>query len=230
MARDSGDNRRMRFGEALVADDDLLAGATRAAREAVTAAVGDGARPTLARVFVCGDDPDEVAGCGRRASELTESGCRRRMQRRRGDRRWSRHRGNCLGQCLDGGVARSSVRTFHLDVLRGSDSLAVLGMPEPRPEDVVAVLLADPYTFPADGFVEQANDQLPGLPLRRRTRPRRMVAWAPPDCSGRPVQQSRSRRRRASTCRRRIRAQGRGQHDRQPRHPPDRASHDGHRR
>ena len=30
--------------------------------------------------------------------------------------------------------------------------------------DEVAVVIADPYSFPADGFVEQANDAL-GLPL-----------------------------------------------------------------
>jgi small ligand-binding sensory domain FIST len=153
----------MRFGEALVADDDLLAGATRAATEAVAAL--DGARPNLACVFVCGDDPDEVAAAGRRASELTGAGA---------------VVGCSAGGVIGGGRAIEGtasvsvwtavlpglrLRTFHLDVLRSSDSLAVLGMPEPRPEDVVAVLLADPYTFPADGFVEQANDQLPGLPF-----------------------------------------------------------------
>jgi len=151
----------MRFGEALVVDDDLIAGATRAATQAVAAL--NGARPDLACVFVCGDDPDSVAAAGRRASEITGA--------------------NAVVGCSAGGVIGSGravegtasvsvwtavlpglhLRTFHLDVLRSSDSLAVLGMPEPLPEDVVAVLLADPYTFPADGFVEQANDQLPGL-------------------------------------------------------------------
>jgi small ligand-binding sensory domain FIST len=153
----------MRFGEALVTDSDLLAAATRAASQAVAGLAG--ARPDLACVFVCGDDPDTVADAGRRASEITGAGA--------------------VVGCSAGGVigdgraveGASSVsvwtavlpglrlRTFHLDVLRSNDSLAVLGMPEPRSEDVVAVLLADPYTFPVDGFVEQANDQLPGLPF-----------------------------------------------------------------
>jgi small ligand-binding sensory domain FIST len=155
--------KQMRFGEALVADDDLLEGAARAATEAVAAL--DGARPHLACVFVCGDDPDAVADAGRRASEITGAaavvGC---------------SAGGVIGggRAIEGAASVSvwtavlpglELRTFHLDVLRSSDSLAVLGMPEPRPEDVVAVLLADPYTFPADGFVEQANDQLPGLPF-----------------------------------------------------------------
>jgi small ligand-binding sensory domain FIST len=153
----------MRFGDALVVDDNLLASATRAATEAV--APLDGATPDLACVFVCGEDPDQVAAAGRRASEVTGArsviGC---------------SAGGVIGdgRAVEGSASVSvwaavlpglRLRTFHLDVLRSHDSLAVLGMPEPRLEDVVAVLLADPYTFPADGFVEQANDQLPGLPL-----------------------------------------------------------------
>ncbi len=157
-----GDNGRMRFGEALVAGDDLVAAATQAATEAV-AALDD--VPDLACVFVCGDDPEQVATAGCEASEITGAravvGC---------------SAGGVIGggRAVEGAASVSvwvavlpglRLRTFHLDVLRGNESLAVLGMPEPQPDDVVAVLLADPYTFPADGFVEQANDQLPGLPL-----------------------------------------------------------------
>jgi small ligand-binding sensory domain FIST len=40
----------------------------------------------------------------------------------------------------------------------------VLGLPEGEDADEVAVVLADPFSFPADGFVEQANDALE-LPL-----------------------------------------------------------------
>ena len=38
-------------------------------------------------------------------------------------------------------------------------------MPEGRDDDVVGVLLTDPYTFPVDAFVERSEDALPGLPL-----------------------------------------------------------------
>jgi small ligand-binding sensory domain FIST len=153
----------MRFGDALVVDDDLLSSATRAATEAVEQLAGS--TPDLACVFVCGADPDQVAAAGCQASEVTGAraviGC---------------SAGGVIGsgRAVEGSASVSvwtavlpgvQLRTFHLDVLRSHDSLAVLGMPEPRPEDVVGVLLADPYTFPADGFVEQANDQLPGLPL-----------------------------------------------------------------
>jgi len=153
----------MRFGEGLAVGDDLLAGATQAAAEAV--APLDGITPDLACVFVCGDDPDQVAVAGRRASEVTGAGAVIGCSA-----------GGVIGKgrAVEGAAAVSvwaavlpglRPRTFHLDVLRSQHSLAVLGMPEPRVEDTVAVLLADPYTFPADGFVEQANDQLPGLPF-----------------------------------------------------------------
>jgi small ligand-binding sensory domain FIST len=57
------------------------------------------------------------------------------------------------------------VRTFHLGVVRSPDSLTVLGMPDLLDDDAVGILLADPWTFPVDGFVELSNDVLPGLPL-----------------------------------------------------------------
>jgi small ligand-binding sensory domain FIST len=59
----------------------------------------------------------------------------------------------------------AELRTFHLSVLRGDESLTVLGLPDAAAEHNVAVLLADPRTFPIDGFVELSNEVLPGLPL-----------------------------------------------------------------
>jgi small ligand-binding sensory domain FIST len=43
--------------------------------------------------------------------------------------------------------------------------MAVVGMPERHDDDSVAILLADPWSFPVDGFVEQTNQALPGLPM-----------------------------------------------------------------
>jgi small ligand-binding sensory domain FIST len=40
-----------------------------------------------------------------------------------------------------------------------------VGMPEQRADDALAILLADPWSFPADGFVAQSADALPGLPI-----------------------------------------------------------------
>jgi small ligand-binding sensory domain FIST len=38
-------------------------------------------------------------------------------------------------------------------------------MPVRHPDDLAAVLLVDPYSFPVDAFVEQAHDALAGLPI-----------------------------------------------------------------
>jgi len=60
------------------------------------------------------------------------------------------------------------LRPFHLDVVRieGSDeSLAVIGMPRREAADAVALVLADPWTFPADAFVDRSTDALDALPL-----------------------------------------------------------------
>jgi small ligand-binding sensory domain FIST len=59
----------------------------------------------------------------------------------------------------------TTVRTFHLEVMRADEGMAVIGLPERTAQDTVAVLLADPYSFPADGFVSRANDALTGLAI-----------------------------------------------------------------
>ncbi len=120
--------------------------------------------PDLAFVFVSGDDPGETAAALTRASSVLRSrtviGC------------------SASGVIGDSqGVEATSavsvwaavlpavrVRAFHLEVIRTPAGMAVLGLPEAHDADEVAVVLADPYSFPADGFVEQANDVL-ALPL-----------------------------------------------------------------
>jgi small ligand-binding sensory domain FIST len=152
-----------RFGDGLTLDTDLVGAAVHAVTQALEP-LGD-LIPDLACVFVCGDDPDEVAVAGARASELTGAA-------------------NVIG-CSAGGVIGAGrgvevtaavsvwvgvlpgarIRTFQLQALRADDTLAVLGMPQREPDDEVGLLLADPYTFPVDGFVERSNDILSGLPL-----------------------------------------------------------------
>ena len=76
-----------------------------------------------------------------------------------------------------------NLRPFHLDVVRvaadadGADgtaggtphampsALAVVGMPRREDADRVAVVLADPWTFPADAFIDRSTDALAALPL-----------------------------------------------------------------
>jgi small ligand-binding sensory domain FIST len=57
------------------------------------------------------------------------------------------------------------LRSFHLEVLRRSDAITVVGLPPPRGAATAAVLLADPYSFPVESFVEQIGDVLPGVPV-----------------------------------------------------------------
>jgi len=152
-----------RFGDGLAVDADLERAAEQAAAQAL-ASLG-GRRPDLAVVFVCGADAEAVASAGAHAARLT-------------------HAGAVIGCSAPGviaqgrGVEASSavavwcgvlpdvrVRAFHLEVMPAEAGMAVVGMPERAADDVVAVLLADPWSFPVDGFVERSNDALPGLPL-----------------------------------------------------------------
>ena len=57
------------------------------------------------------------------------------------------------------------VRAFHLEVMRTSESIAVVGMPQVDAHDRLAMVLADAYSFPIEGFVDESFDMLPGLKL-----------------------------------------------------------------
>jgi len=157
-----------RYGAALVSvgdpeAPDLLAAAQAAAESALAGLAGAG--PDVSFVFVCDTDPTAVQAAGAAA--------------------WAELSGGAVVGCSAPGVigpgrgveARSAVsvwtatlpgaqlRTFHLHALRGMDCLTVLGVPPSAEESTVAVVLADPRTFPIDGFVETSNEALPGLPL-----------------------------------------------------------------
>jgi small ligand-binding sensory domain FIST len=63
-------------------------------------------------------------------------------------------------------LPEAALRTFHLEVMPTSGRAAVIGLPETTGEsDEVALLLADPFSFPVDGFVAQAATALPHLPV-----------------------------------------------------------------
>lgn len=155
-----------RFGESLETGADLFAVAERATARALLPLGGQ--PPDLLCVFVAGGSPDDVAGIGERVATTSRAGA-------------------VLG-CSAGGVlaggrgveGRSAVavwaavlpdvriRTFHLEVMAGGPTAAVVGLPpldDPRTSDSVALLLADPWSFPADGFLARANSTLPGLPI-----------------------------------------------------------------
>lgn len=149
-----------RFGDGLATGADLR----RAAADATTAALHPlgGRAPDLVCVFVCARDPDEVAAVGEQVAALTGAetllGCRAGGVI--GDGRGIEGRGavSVFAAVLPG----MRLRSFHLEVLQTEGSAAVVGLPE-REGDEIAVLLSDPYSFPADGFLAQANAALPGL-------------------------------------------------------------------
>jgi small ligand-binding sensory domain FIST len=150
------------IGDGLALHADLLVAAEAASRQALAPL---GGRPDLVCVFVSGGEPDQVAAAGERVAGLTGGramvGC---------------SAGGVIGagRGVEGRAAVSvwaaelpgaSVRPFHLEVMRVEDGTAVIGLPERGPSDDVALLFADPYSFPADGFVGRANTALPGLSI-----------------------------------------------------------------
>lgn len=152
-----------RFGDGLALDADLVAAAERATAQALEPLQGHA--PDLLCIFVCGDDPDMIAIAGeraaRRAGARTVIGCSatgvigagRGVEQTSAVSVWA------------GVLPDVSVRSFHLDTMRTPEGIGVAGLPDPEPDDVVAVLLADPYSFPADGFVQRASDLLGNLPI-----------------------------------------------------------------
>lgn len=151
-----------RFGDGLATGEDLLAAADSAVEQALTTL--GGRVPDLLCVFISGGSADDVDEAFRRAVQrsaaLASVGC-------------SAAGVIAGGRGIEGSAAVSvfaavlpdvRVRSFHLEVMRADAGAAVVGMPE-LDEDDIAVLLADPYSFPADGFLTQANLALPGLPV-----------------------------------------------------------------
>ncbi|GAA4939831.1 small ligand-binding sensory domain FIST [Actinomycetospora succinea] len=151
------------YGDGLAQGGDLLAAAENAVAQA-TAPLG-GRRPDLLAVFVCHPDPDEIARAGERAMEVAGArvavGCSaggvigdgRGVEAQPAVAVWA------------GALPDASLTPFRLDAHRAENGLVVGGMPKRTDADEVALLLADPYTFPIQGFVEHSAEALQGLPL-----------------------------------------------------------------
>jgi small ligand-binding sensory domain FIST len=148
------------IGDGLAVGPDLVAAARSATAQALDAL---GSQPDLVCVFVCGDDPEEV--------------------RRAGEAAMARAGGAVTLGCSTGGVIGDGrgvelpnavsvwaaslpgarITPFELRTGRAADRLIVTGMADPNPDDQVALLLADPYTFPVDAFIERSADVFDGL-------------------------------------------------------------------
>jgi small ligand-binding sensory domain FIST len=152
-----------RFGVGLAVDHDVVKAAEAATRDAL-APLGQ-RTPDLLCAFISSSEPDAVTDAAERISEISGAhsilGCTA---------------GGVIGhgRAVEGETAvsvwvavlpKTVVRTFHLEVMRTDDGLAVVGLPERQDDDQVGILLADPYSFPAEGFVERLNDSMLALPV-----------------------------------------------------------------
>ncbi|MER6946362.1 FIST N-terminal domain-containing protein [Nonomuraea sp. NPDC000554] len=151
-----------RFADGLAVRSDLEEAAESAVGQALSRL---GGRADLVCFFICGEDPDDVSRAGQRAMRMAPDahviGC------------------SATGVIGDGqGVELASavsawaatlegarLTTFALETLTAEDRFVVAGLPERGADDHVAILLADPYTFPTDAFVERSVDVLGDLPL-----------------------------------------------------------------
>jgi small ligand-binding sensory domain FIST len=151
-----------RFGDGIAAGPDLTAAAERAARQALEPLRGR--RPDLAWVFVHGPDPQQVSDALERASAVTGA----RSSLGSGSPAVAASTGAPEGSAvavLAAVLPGVTTRSFHLEVMRVAAGLAVVGLPEPGPDDELAVLLADPWSFPADGFAARIGQLAPGTPI-----------------------------------------------------------------
>ena len=152
-----------RFGDGLATGTDLLAAAERATAAAL-APLG-GRIPDLVCAFVSGTDPADVGAAGEHVAARANAGAMVGCSAGgvlAGDRGVEGTTAVAVWAAVLPGVR---LRTFHLEVLSGGPTAAVVGLPPPEDGDEVALLLADPWSFPADGFVQRANAALPGLPV-----------------------------------------------------------------
>lgn len=151
------------FGDGLATGPDLLA----AAESAVAAATAPlaGRRPDLLAVFVCHPDPDTVARAGERAMEV--AGARLALGCGAGGVLGGAHgvEARPAVAAWAGVLPEARLTPFTLEAMRGEKGISVAGMPHPADDDAVAVVLADPYTFPVQGFVERSPAVLGPLPL-----------------------------------------------------------------
>lgn len=159
------------FGDGLAVGPDLQGAATGAVQQALAPLREP---PKLVCVFVCGGGPDEseragsaaMAAAGRAAAGAvgpvpTVVGCT--VSGVIGAGRGVEDTGavSAWAAALPG----VRVTPLLLDSVRSADGIVVTGMPAPAADDRVAVLFADPYRFPADGFVAESSAQLGGLPI-----------------------------------------------------------------
>jgi small ligand-binding sensory domain FIST len=151
------------FGDGLAVDADLLVAAEQAAAQALLPL--EGRSPDLSVVFVCGGEAEIAGEALQRAGGMTAStatiGCS--APGVIGAGRGVEDTSAVAVWCAV--MPEVHIRSFALEVMAPAVGIAVVGLPALGDDDAVAVLLADPWSFPVDGFVAQSNTVLPGLPI-----------------------------------------------------------------
>lgn len=119
-------------------------------------------------VFVAGDDPAAVEAAGCHAMELsgaaTTVGCS--AEGVIGDGRGVEL--TCAVSAWVAVLPGARVTPFHLESANGDGNLPISGMPDycaKTADGAVALLLADPVTFPIETFVADSNENLHWLPF-----------------------------------------------------------------
>ncbi|RAY14354.1 histidine kinase [Actinomadura craniellae] len=151
-----------RFGDGLALGPDLP-GAVESAVGQATAPLR--AAPDLLCVFIASDDPAAVERAAYHALRIADArviiGCSASGVIG-GDRGEEEHSAVSAWAAV---LPEARLDPFRLETLKTDDRLVVVGMPEGYADDVAGVLLADPFTFPVDAFVERSGEALSGLPL-----------------------------------------------------------------
>lgn len=151
-----------RFGDALTTGADLVNAAERAARTALARLDGPA---DLVCFFICGADTEEVSLAGARVMELAGAaitlGCSGTGVI--GGGRSVEGQGSVSVWCAR--LPGVELTPFRLDTVVEGERLTVVGMREPGPRDRAALLLVNPYEFPAREFVRESTRALGGLPL-----------------------------------------------------------------
>jgi small ligand-binding sensory domain FIST len=151
-----------RFADGLAVDSDLVTAAEKAVGQALARLNG---QADLVCFFICGENPDDVARAGERAMRLAPEaqviGCSATGVIGDGQGVELTPAVSAWAATLDG----AEITTFALETLTAEDKFVVVGLPERGADDHVAIILADPYSFPTDAFVERSVEVLGDLPL-----------------------------------------------------------------
>jgi small ligand-binding sensory domain FIST len=156
-----------RFGAGCSTDQDLDVAVSQACDEALR---GCGERPTLALLFVSHEHHEGFARVARlvraRTGAFALIGCG-------GDSLVGNGREVEDGPCVVVWLAHfpeGEVEAFALDVEQDDESIHVrgfpgVGTPPERGGPLSLLLLGEPYTFPADLFLQQLESMMPGVPV-----------------------------------------------------------------